>query len=78
MMKIFAVVVTVVALALGGCVTMEDCCECLVQSGGLECSEGHDQCVDQCFDLCEPTKACYCSNARRVGCEAECGCDGLF
>lgn len=74
MRKFIICLVLSTSLVVGGCTTMEDCCECLVQSGGFECSEGHAQCVDACFELCEPTRACYCSDAREVGCAAECGC----
>ena len=63
------------SLSLGACTNMEDCCECLQQADALDCSLSHDECVDACFKICEPTRACYCSDAQEVGCEAECGCD---
>lgn len=71
-----AFVIAIVLGASSGCVTnMEDCCECLAQNEVLDCQAApYDECVQSCFELCEPTRACYCSDARRVGCEEECGC----
>ena len=51
-----------------------DCCECLALADALSCNDPHQECVDKCFELCEPTRACYCSSAIEVGCAAECGC----
>ena len=72
---ILIVLATSMTLFFSGCVTMEDCCECLQMADALSCNEPYQDCVDKCFDLCESTRACYCSNAREVGCEAECGCE---
>lgn len=74
MKYLFAIVCVIAALGGSACVTMEDCCECLAQAEALSCNEPHEECVDKCFALCEPTRACYCSDALEVGCEAECGC----
>jgi len=75
-MKLIAVAaLTIAVLSLGACANMEDCCECLQQNEALDCELSHTECVDACFKICEPTRACYCSDAQLVGCEAECGCD---
>jgi hypothetical protein len=75
MKLVLAFVIAGVLAASSGCVTMEDCCECLAQAEVLDCTEPYEECVQGCFELCEPTRACYCSDARQVGCEAECGCE---
>lgn len=75
MKKFFLVATVLLGFAFSGCTTMEDCCECLVQKGGIECVDTHQSCVNACFQLCESTRACYCSDARRVDCSAECGCE---
>ena len=74
MRVLFATVLIVFALGSSACVTMEDCCECLALADALSCNDPHQECVDKCFELCEPTRACYCSSAIEVGCAAECGC----
>ncbi len=71
---LFTVLLAFSSLTLTACTTMEDCCECLVQANAISCTDSHDECVEDCFKLCESTRACYCSNAREVGCEEECGC----
>ena len=61
------------SVTLSSCTTMRDCCECLQQSGAINCEGSPEECVEGCFELCERTQACYCSAARRADCSAECG-----
>jgi hypothetical protein len=74
MKHFLAILAVAISISAAGCVTMEDCCECLAQADALSCDEPYQECVDKCFALCEPTRACYCSDAIDVGCAVECGC----